>query len=78
MLVGGGPSRYNVCMTTSDDRYLTLLSDSGEGTVERLVTGGQMGEFPGETVVNLDDVLRALRVFSENGTALTEARWREE
>lgn len=78
MLVGGGPNRYNLCITTSDDRYLTLLSNVGEGTIEHLVTGGQSGEFPGETVVDLDDVLRVLRGFFEDGRALAEVNWREE
>jgi Immunity protein Imm1 len=78
--VGGGPERYSVALTTADDRYLTLLDpgvDPHAPSVE-LVTGGQLGVFPGNTVVGRDQALRAVRAFFAAGEPAPDLPWREE
>jgi hypothetical protein len=78
ILVGGGSGRYNVAITTADDVYLTLTDPSrGDGT-ERLVAGGQVGDYPERTVVGLGAALCATRTFFESGAADSGLTWVEE
>jgi hypothetical protein len=76
LIVGGGDGRYNVCVTTADERYLTLTDPTRPADqTEELVTGGQRGEFPANTVVQIEPVLRAARTFYETGTVDSALPW---
>lgn len=76
--VGGGDGRYNVCITTDDDRFLTVVDREREDGIEELVAGGQLGEYPAQTVVGPEPTLRAVKTFFENGTADDGIDWLEE
>jgi hypothetical protein len=78
-IVGGGDGRYNVCLETADDRYLTLRNDDApEDAVEELIAGGQKGDYPARIVVGLEPAVQAVRTFYESGEADAGLDWDEE
>ncbi len=78
LIIGGGAGRYNVTIATADDRFLVLKDPTKPNGVEDLIAGGQRGQYPSQTVVNLDSVLQAARVYLELGTPDSAQQWLEE
>src|SRR5215472_7095543 len=75
-LIGGGNDRFIVCLTTADDRNLTLVNPSGSGVVkERVVASGQPGDFRSNIVVRLEAALRAAKAFVITGTLAADQTW---
>ena len=78
LAVGGGDGRYLVTITEPDDEFRTLYEPGkGEDPVP-LVTGGQLGEHPGRTVVDLDTALTAARTYFDTGALDPSLSWLDE
>ena len=81
ILIGGGPERFNACITTwneEEERFFTLTNPTGNATDQiGLVAGGQLGLYPANTVVELGQVMTALRVFFESGNVDSDQAWEE-
>ena len=80
ILVGGGKGRYNVCVGQTDDQYYKLMDlQKPSDKTEQLVTGGQSGNFPAQTVVNIQLATQAIQTyFNEKGKMDTGLIWRKD
>lgn len=68
MVIGGGAGRYLVTGATSHERFPTLVNPKrAPGGYERLVVGGQEGEYPVEWIVDLEAALVAAHAFYLTG-----------
>jgi hypothetical protein len=77
MAVGGGGGRY-VVYTTYDNLTFHNLVDPARGeAAERVLAGGQQGEYPARQVVALDQALEAARQFAEHGVLAPTVTWEE-
>jgi hypothetical protein len=81
ILVGGGPDHFNVCVgirTEEREQFFTLLNPSAspEARVE-LVTGGQLGAFTADTIVDGRAMRGAFRTFFASGEVDSSQQWRE-
>lgn len=75
MGVGGGNGRYVVAVVTPDETNLTLVDPTKTSATEQLVTGGQLGNFPANTVVDLNAALKAARAYLETGSTDPALTW---
>lgn len=77
LLVGGGNGRFNICVGQSDDQYYTLMDlAKPPHAIEQLVTGGQQGNFPAQSIVSIQLATRAMQTyFNENGKMDTGLKW---
>lgn len=76
--VGGGNGRYYVCITTSDERFLILKQEKKGKGKKQLVVGGQVGNYPTETIVTITLVLKAVETFHKTGKIEKTLNWIEE
>ena len=76
MVIGGGMhDRYIVYVTLDNEKFYNLVSDRRlKGTV-LLFIGGQEGEYPAETVIDIVLVLKAAETFVEHGAIDTSLQW---
>ena len=76
LCVGGGSGRYIVSGATSAGEFPTLvdLARTGEPE-ERIVVGGQPGDYPGHWIVDLDAALKAARAFYDAGAFTGDVQW---
>jgi Immunity protein Imm1 len=79
LTIGGGAGQYVAYVSTNDEKCFNLLADQehGSGTVS-LVAGGQEGDYPAEQVVELGQVLRAVRFFYQMAGTDNGQRWRSQ
>jgi hypothetical protein len=68
LAVGGGDERYIVSGSIDNERFRTVVMEPLEDAQhERLVVGGQAGDFPRNWILDVETALRAARSFFESG-----------
>jgi hypothetical protein len=77
MAVGGGAGRYIVYATRDNMSFDNLVDPARGEAMERLVAGGQEGEYPARQVVSLETAVEAAREYAETGTLSDSLRWEE-
>ena len=75
LCIGGGSGRYIVSGSTHGE-FPTLADRRRAGAPqERVVVGGQPGDYPGHWVVTLEAALRAARAFFDAGAFTSDVPW---
>jgi len=79
MAVGGGEhGQYVVYATFDNESFRTLLSATTQSQeIMYLVTGGQLGDYPKNIVVDLASALAAAKTFAELGQIDATLNWRD-
>src|SRR5215471_15172010 len=68
LCIGGGGGRYIVTGSVENEVFPTLIDRTRAETPKILLTvGGQVGDYPGNWIVDLATVLTAARAFFEAG-----------
>ena len=66
LAIGGGPSQFIVYVTHDNERFFTATSPGQPAEPKvALVAGGQLGEFPGDEVVDRATALQASLHFAK-------------
>jgi hypothetical protein len=78
LTIGGGGGRY-VVYAMRDNMSFDNLVDTARGpALERVVAGGQEGEYPARQVVSLEKAVEAAREYAETGGLSSALQWEEE
>ena len=76
MWISGGDKQRYICTVTFDGSQCYNLVDPTQNKQSvSLVAGGQVGDYSGRLVVELDLVLRAAQKFSVDGVLAEELSW---
>ncbi len=79
MAIGGGESEKYIVNVTFDNISFTNLVDlSKPKEIEKLVVGGQEGNYPAKLCVDLQKVLLAAKKFAELGQLEQSVSWEED
>jgi hypothetical protein len=79
MSIGGGESgKYIVNITFDNVSFHNLVDPSKPDAIEKLVVGGQEGNYPAKMCVNLDTALLVAQTFTVSGKLETSLSWEEE
>jgi len=79
MTIGGGESEKYIVNVTFDNISFTNLVDlSKPEKIEKLVVGGQEGNYPGKLCVDLQTALLAAKKFAELGQLEQSVSWEED
>jgi hypothetical protein len=65
--IGGGAGRYLVTGAVAGDTFPTLVGGGSDSSLAPLVVGGQLGEYPANWLVSLEEALTAARAFLTAG-----------
>lgn len=77
--IGGGESeKYVVTITFDNINFYVLVDLSKPDVMEKLVVGGQEGDYPAQMCVDLLRCLLAARTFAELGKLDTLLSWQED
>ena len=77
MAIGGGAGRYVVYATRDNMSFDNLVDPARGAAMERVVAGGQEGEYPARQVVSLEKALEAAREYAETGTSSAGLQWEQ-
>ena len=77
LAVGGGAGRYVVYATRDNMSFDNLVDPARGEAMERLVAGGQEGEYPARQVVSLEMAVEAAREYAETGSLSDRLQWEE-
>ncbi len=78
MAIGGGAhGRYIVYATFNNEEFFNLVSDDKTIGSVLLFIGGHEGDFPMETVVDVDLVFKAVTTFVEFGELESSLQWKK-
>ncbi|MFB2881284.1 Imm1 family immunity protein [Floridanema aerugineum] len=79
MSIGGGEAgKYIVNVTFDNISFYNLVNFSKSEQIEKLVVGGQVGDYPEKMCINLQTVLLASKTFAELGKLEESVIWEEE
>lgn len=79
MSIGGGEfGKYIVNVTLDNVSFHNLVEPSKPDTIEKLVIGGQEGNYSAKMSVNLERVLLAAQTFTVSGKLESSLFWEEE
>ena len=79
MTIGAGESgRYVVNVTFDNINFQNLVDSSKSNEMEKLVVGGQEGNYPAKMCVDLQTALLAAKTFSESGELEPSVCWQED
>jgi len=79
MSIGGGESgKYIVNITFDNVSFHNLVDPSKPDAIEKLVVGGQEGNYSGRMCVNLETALLAAQTFTVSGQLQISLSWEEE
>lgn len=79
MTIGGGEAgKYIVNVTFDNISFTNLVDLSKPEKLEKLVVGGQEGNYPAKICVNLQTVLLAAKTFAELGKLEPSVIWEED
>ena len=79
MSIGGGEAgKYIVNVTFDNMSFYNLGNFSKSEQIEKLVVGGQVGDYPEKMCINLQTVLLASKTFAELGKLEESVNWEEE
>lgn len=79
MSIGGGEAgKYIVNVTFDNISFYNLVNFSKSEQIEKLVVGGQVGDYPEKMCMNLQTVLLATKTFAELGKLEKSVNWEEE
>lgn len=73
--VGGGNGEYVVFATFDGETFFNLTSGGLEDGTRELVAGGQLGEFPSRTIVDLETAAAAAVTFARDGKLDESLTW---
>ena len=75
MAVGGGDERFVVYATSDNEEFHNLIGSGDPNRTSSLFVGGQEGDYPAHTIVDIDQALAAAKTFAETGKLDAELRW---
>ena len=79
MTIGGGESeKYTVNVTFDNISFSSLVDLSKPDEIEKLVVGGQEGNYPAKLCVDLQTALLAAKIFAELGELEPSLYWEED
>lgn len=78
MSIGGGAGKYIVTVTFDNLNFYTLLDLAKSNNIEKLVVGGQYGNFPALQCVDILRCLLAARTFALEGKLDELLTWQED
>ncbi|MEG4323233.1 MULTISPECIES: Imm1 family immunity protein [unclassified Microcoleus] len=79
MSIGGGESgKYIVNITFDNVSFYNLVEPSKPDAIEKLVVGGQEGNYSAKMCVNLETALLAAQTFTASGELQRSLSWEEE
>ena len=79
MSIGGGDSgKYIVNVTFDNVRFHNLVDRSKPDAIQKLVVGGQQGNYSAKMCVNLETALLAAQTFTVSGQLEISLCWEEE
>ncbi|GJD19003.1 hypothetical protein RIVM261_039590 [Rivularia sp. IAM M-261] len=78
MSIGGGAGKYIVTVTFDNLNFYTLLDLAKSNNIEKLVVGGQYGNFPANHCVDILRCLLAARTFALEGKLDELLTWQED
>ncbi len=79
MSIGGGESgKYIVNVTFDNVSFYNLVDPSKPDAIEKLVVGGQEGNYSAKICVNLETTLLAAQTFTLSGKLQISLSWEEE
>jgi len=79
MSIGGGEAgKYIVNVTFDNMSFYNLVNFSKSEQIEKLVVGGQVGDYPEKMCMNLQTVLLATKTFAQLGKLEKSVNWEEE
>jgi hypothetical protein len=79
MSIGGGESgKYIVNVTFDNVSFHNLVDPSKPDAIEKLVIGGQEGNYSARMCVNLETALLAAQTFTVSGQLQISLSWEEE
>ena len=79
MSIGGGESgKYIVNVTFDNVSFHNLVEPSKPDAIDKLVVGGQEGNYSAKMSVNLERVLLAAQTFTVSGKLEKSLSWEEE
>ena len=79
MSIGGGESgKYIVNVTFDNVRFHNLVDPSKPDGIDKLVVGGQEGNYSAKMSVNLETTLLAAQIFTVSGKLQISLFWEEE
>ena len=79
MSIGGGKlEKYVVNVTFDNINFHILVNLSKSDEIEKLVVGGQEGNYPAKMCVDLLPCLLAARTFTESGKLDSLLSWEED
>ncbi len=79
MAIGGGCGQYILYLSFEDEEQIVELVNSREteACYVELVVGGQRGDYPKNSCINLEKVLMAAKTFFETQTPDNRLLWNE-
>lgn len=79
MSIGGGEAgKYIVNVTLNGMTFYNLVDRSSSEFIERLVVGGQLGNYPAKMLTNLQTALLAAKTFAGTGELDESFTWEED
>jgi Immunity protein Imm1 len=78
MSIGGGENKYIVTVTFDNFNFYILIDSTKSEQIEKLVVGGQKGNYPATQCVDLLRCLLAARTFTELGKLDDLLTWEED
>lgn len=78
MSIGGGAEKYIVTVAFDNLNFYTLLDFAKSNNIEKLVVGGQHGNFPALQCVDILRCLLAARTFALEGKLDELLTWQED
>jgi hypothetical protein len=78
MSIGGGAGKYVVTVTFDNFDFYILMDSSKSNDIEKLVIGGQGGNFPANQCIDLLRCLLAARTFALEGKLDELLTWIED
>ncbi|MDH5563638.1 MAG: Imm1 family immunity protein [Nitrospirota bacterium] len=73
---GGAHGRYIVYATFNNEKFFYLVPDDKAMGSALLFIGGQEGDFPMETIVDVDLLFKAVKIFVEIGELESDLQWK--
>lgn len=76
--VGGGDGRFVVFATFDNQLFYNLLGPGDPAKLVEVFVGGQIGEYPENTVVDRSSALSAAMTFAQTGELDSRFSWAEQ
>jgi len=78
MTIGGGEGdRYIVNVTFDNIKFYNLVDRAQRSQIEKLVVGGQLGDYPASICADLKTVLLAAKTFTISGFLEESVTWED-